>query len=163
MPDYCGARFYSCKADKNAFALMVQRASLYAKLDEITEFPVDERVETHNIYIYWSWFNQVSISFLRLCAFCCPFFFFLELHPSYTSASNTVLLNEFQWMGTKLSLGSALVKLSHWPLNQQACSRRRPLSSPPVFCFLYFPFRLFPLLCSWHNWEQPIKTIHINI
>lgn len=51
--DYCGARFYSCKADKNAFALMVQRASLYAKLDEITEFPVDERrVETHNIYIY---------------------------------------------------------------------------------------------------------------
>lgn len=32
---------------------MVQRASLYAKLDEITEFPVDEqRVETHNIYIY---------------------------------------------------------------------------------------------------------------
>lgn len=53
MPDYCGARFYSCKADKNAFALMVQRASLYAKLDEITEFPVDERrVETHNLYIY---------------------------------------------------------------------------------------------------------------
>lgn len=148
MPDYCGARFYSCKADKNAFALMVQRASLYAKLDEITEFPVDERrVETHNIYIYWSWFNQLSISFLRPCAFCCLFFFFffLELHPSYTSASNTALLNEFQWMGTKLSLGSALVKLSHWPLNQQACS---PTQAPLLSARLLFSLFSVPLISS---------------
>lgn len=73
----------------------------------------------------------------------CVFFFFshtkVALYVSCTSASSTLLLNEFQWMGTNLSLGSALVKPSHWPLNQQAGSLlRAQLPSSLSFVSLLF-------------------------
>lgn len=146
MSDYCGACFDSCKVDKNAFALRVH-AFLYTKLDEITEIPLGEPSTTYisigaDVPNYQSAFwgcLHFALLFLFL------FFFRAELHPSYTSASNTLLLNEFQWMGTKLSLGSALVKLSHWPLNQHACSlMQAPLLSS---CLLFSLFSI-PLTSS---------------
>lgn len=103
--------------------------------------------------------------------FCSPVFFFqVALYVSYTSASSTLLLNEFQWMGTKLSPGSALVKPSHWPLNQQAGSLLQAplLSSPSFVSFLFLSPHflsssvLSSHLLAWvrlhHNREQLTKT-----
>ncbi len=73
-------------------------------------------------------------------------------------------------MGTKLSLGSALVKPSHWPLNQQAGSLLQAplLSSPSFVSFLFLSPHflsssvLSSPLAAWvrlqHNREQLTKT-----
>ena len=75
----------------------------------------------------------------------------------YVSSTNTRrLLNDFHWMGTKLSLERVLVKLSHGPLYQHAGS---PPLNPPSPSSLAIPL---PPLLTFYQLPPPfLSSCHI--
>lgn len=123
----------------------------------------------HSVFLYndssWNWcltfvfWCQMAIKhFPVVDSFSWPCLSHTEgLYVSYTTASSTLLLNESQWMDAELSQGNGLVKPSHYPLNQQACS---PVSSPPVLPFLpcsshFLSYSVPPITAPTRN--PPIK------